>query len=115
MARQLAGAFALTVLAAACTMSPAPDARLYAALDDADARSAATTVQRTLETAPDGEARNWRNPTSGHGGSIRPVATYVSEAGQFCRRYDETLLLGDEEGSWRHDACREADGYGVWQ
>ena len=48
-------------------------------------------------------------------GRVRPVATYVSEAGQFCRRYDETLLLGGEEGSWRHDACREADGYWVWQ
>ena len=62
MIARLGGACALTVLAAACTMSQAPDARLYAALDDADTRSAATTMQRTLETAADGEARSWRNP-----------------------------------------------------
>ena len=115
MIARLGGACALTVLAAACTMSQAPDARLYAELDDADTRSAATTVQRTLETAADGEARSWRNPASGHAGSVRPLATYVSDTGMFCRNYEETLDLGGGAASFRHDACRGADGHWAWQ
>jgi surface antigen len=107
---------ALAIVATvACTTTQAPDAGLYAALGDADVRYAATTVQRSLETAPDGEARGWRNPASGYGGLVRPVTTYVSDTGQFCRRYEETLLLGGDRASYRHEACRDADGYWAWQ
>ena len=56
-----------------------------------------------------------RLPASGHAGSVRPLATYVSDTGLFCRNYEETLDLGGEAASFRHDACRGADGHWAWQ
>jgi surface antigen len=83
-------------------------------LGDGDVERAAATLQASLETARDGERRGWWNPATGHAGSVRPLVTYVSESGQFCRRYEETLALGAEAASFRHDACRGEDGYWAW-
>jgi surface antigen len=98
-----------------CTMPQDSNPALYATLGETDLVTAASTVQQTLESAPDGSMRHWANPLSGHAGTVRPVATYVSEDGRFCRQYEEELQVGEGQGSYRHLACREDDGYWVWQ
>ena len=105
----------LAVAAPACTVPQGSDPAFYATLGETDLVTAASTVQQTLEFAPDGSVRRWANPLSGHAGTVRPVATYVSEDGRFCRQYEEELRVGEGQGSYRHLACREDDGYWVWQ
>lgn len=108
-------ACALAASAAACTLPQGSDPALYASLGETDLVTAASTVQQTLESAPDGSVRRWANPLSGHAGTVRPVATYVNEDGRFCRQYEEELRVGEGQGGYRHLACREDDGYWVWQ
>ena len=105
----------LVASAPACTVPQDSDPALYATLGETDLVTAASTVQQTLESAPDGSVHSWANPLSGHAGTVRPVATYVGEDGRFCRQYEEELRLGAGQGSYRHLACREEDGYWVWQ
>ena len=105
----------LAASAPACTLSQGSDPAIYASLGKTDVVTAASTVQQTLESAPDGGVRSWSNPMSGHAGTVRPVATYVSEDGRFCRQYEEELRVGKGQGSYRHVACREEDGAWVWQ
>ena len=103
-------AAALVALVTACASVPADDPDLRAALAPDDVRAAVGTMQRALETQPDGAALSWRNPRSGHRGSVRPVATFVSEVGQFCRRYQETLEVGADTATFDQEACRVSNG-----
>ena len=45
------------------------------------------------------------------------VATYVSDAGQFCRRYEETLRFWAARQAQLAPRCAaaSADGYWAWQ
>jgi surface antigen len=114
MTLRLVPALGVAALLAACATAGSPDPNLYSKLGDGDVRRAAATLQASLETARDGERLGWRNASSGHAGSVRPLVTYVSESGEFCRRYEETLALGAEAASYRQDACRGEDGYWAW-
>jgi surface antigen len=101
----------LVALVAGCAAVPADQPDLHAALAPDDLRAAAGTMQLALETEPDGAGLSWRNPGSGHGGAVRPVATFVSDAGQFCRRYEETLEVGAETATFDQEACRDPNGH----
>ncbi len=45
-------------------------------LDDRDKRLAAEAAQKAMETAPTGQSVAWRNPDSGHSGTVTPTYTY---------------------------------------
>ncbi|MEZ5863000.1 MAG: hypothetical protein R3D25_02575 [Geminicoccaceae bacterium] len=95
----------------------APDgpAALYTALGDDDVALAAATLQRSLESEPQGGTARWRNPASGNQGSITPRDTYVSDSGHFCRVYDEELTFADgRSGTIVNAACRGDSGRWVW-
>jgi surface antigen len=83
---------------------------LYDQLTDKDTDLAVRTMQNTLETAQDGDARRWSNPASGHSGTIRVLDTRVTEGGYFCRDYEETLHVGDKSSTQKLSACRDDDG-----
>lgn len=104
---------AVAILLAGCT-TISRDPQLYAALSEGDVRMAASTMQATLETAPDGVAHAWSNPATGHGGSVTALRTFIASDGRFCRAYRETLSVGDIEGSFLHTACRTADAGWEW-
>lgn len=88
---------------------------LYAELDDTDVALAAGALQSGLETGAQGDSTPWRNSASGHAGSITPRATFVSDSGHFCRRYDERLDLADgRTGTIANIACRDDDGRWSW-
>jgi surface antigen len=103
----------LAALLAGCT-TISRDPQLYAALSDDDVEMAASTVQATLERAPDGVARSWSNAATGHGGSVTPIRTYIASNGRFCREYREVLSLGQAEGRFLHTACRRPDEGWAW-
>lgn len=79
-------------------------------LDRADQTYAARSTQTALERAPSGSATSWTNPDSGHSGTVTPVRTYQTPAGQNCREYQQTVTVGGQTQSAYGTACRQADG-----
>lgn len=79
-------------------------------LDRADRMYAARTTQTALERAPSGTVSTWRNPDSGNSGTVTPVRTYKTSGGQYCREYQQTVVVGGQSQSAYGTACRQPDG-----
>jgi surface antigen len=78
-------------------------------LDQRDKRLAAEAQQRALETVPTGQAVAWKNPDSGHEGTVTPVRTYQS-GGSYCREFQSDVILGGKSEKAYGTACRQPDG-----
>ena len=100
------------------TPAPRPQAAAvqdpYALLTPGEVALAATTMQEALETDPDGKSRSWTNEATGRAGTIKPVRTYVTRNGYYCRAYQEELRSGPKRERFRHDACRNEKGLWLW-
>jgi surface antigen len=96
-----------------CAGPPAPEL-LHADLTDREVTLAAATMEAALEHASHGETYIWRNPETGHSGAVRPQRTYLSEAGAYCRDYQETLTMDGRSASYESTACRDAEGIWRW-
>ncbi len=79
-------------------------------LDDRDRRLQAEAAQRALERAPAGRAVAWRNPDSGHAGTVKPVRTYQTAGGTYCRDYQTTVTIEGRQERASGTACRQPDG-----
>jgi surface antigen len=79
-------------------------------MDAADKRDQAQAAQKAFETAPSGKSVAWRNPDSGHNGTVTPVRTYQTASGQYCREYQQTISVGGEMHQAYGKACRQPDG-----
>jgi surface antigen len=79
-------------------------------LDKADQLYAQRNAQSALESNPVGRESTWSNPDSGHSGSITPVKTYQTAAGDPCREYQQTVTIGGRTETAYGRACRQADG-----
>jgi surface antigen len=79
-------------------------------LDDRDRRLAAEAAQRALETAPSGRSVAWRNPDSGHAGTVTPVRTYQAAGGTYCREYQTAVTIEGRQEQGYGTACRQPDG-----
>ncbi len=88
--------------------------KLYEGMTDSDVALAAEAMQLALETKPPDEPVGWINDETGHQGSIVPRQTFITDRGVFCRAYDETLAIGDRDGTVRNSACRSDDGKWTW-
>ena len=125
MLRHMPIALIVTSLLAGCastlpppTPAPRPQAAAvqdpYALLTPGEVALAATTMQEALETDPDGKSRSWTNEATGRAGTIKPVRTYVTRNGYYCRAYQEELRSGPKRERFRHDACRNEKGLWLW-
>lgn len=79
-------------------------------LDRADQAAMAQTTNRTLESAPTGQAASWRNPDSGNSGTVTPTRTYQRSGGEYCREYTQTVRVGGKTEEAYGTACRQPDG-----
>ncbi len=79
-------------------------------LDRADQAYAAQTYQNTLEATPTGQTATWVNPDSGNQGSYTPTKTYQTDAGQYCREFQQTVTVGGQTEEAYGTACRQEDG-----
>ena len=87
--------------------------RIGASLDQRDQAIANQTSQRAFETAPSNQPVTWRNPDSGHYGTIVTQPAYQSPQGQYCREYTQTINVGGQNQRAYGTACRQPDG--TWQ
>jgi surface antigen len=79
-------------------------------MDAADRRESERAAQRAFETAPSGQATAWNNPDSGNNGTVTPTRTFQTDSGQYCREFQQTVVIGGEEQQAHGTACRQADG-----
>ncbi len=82
-------------------------------LDERDKRMAVAAAQEAFENNKTGMASTWNNPDTGNSGSITPTRTYQLGDGQYCRRYEQTIMIGGEPHQTFGTACRQEDG--TWQ
>lgn len=101
----------------ACLPGPVvPDSALAtdirAAMTTDDRHIAAVAVQIAMERRDDNEASTWSNALSGNHGAVMPRRSYRSEAGAFCRQFDELVTVAGIAATFERTACR--DGSGRW-
>ena len=82
-------------------------------LDAADEKLARQTAQGSFESSKTGQTSSWRNPDTGHSGTITPTKTYHSTSGQYCREFQQTIVVGGKTERGFGTACRQPDG--SWQ
>lgn len=82
-------------------------------LDDRDKRMATEAAARAFEDSRTGESTTWTNPDSGNSGTVTPTRTYQLANGQYCRQYQQKIVIGGEENQTYGTACRQTDG--TWQ
>jgi surface antigen len=79
-------------------------------LDNKDKEIAAQTAASALENNHTGQPAAWKNPDTGNSGTITPTKTYQAASGQYCREYQQTILVGGEKHQAYGTACRQPDG-----
>lgn len=79
-------------------------------LDKADKQYAQRTAQDALEYNKVGQASTWRNPDSGHSGTVTPVNTYRSSEGTDCREFETSIYVDGKQEKGVGTACRQPDG-----
>lgn len=84
-----------------------------ASLDKADMAYHSRTAQSALETTKSGTTSTWKNPDSGHSGTITPTRTYQVASGDYCREFTQTVNIGGKTEEAYGKACRQPDG--AWQ
>lgn len=82
-------------------------------LDKADKLYAQRTAQDALEYNKTDQVSTWRNPNSGHSGTVTPVSTYRSDEGMDCREFETTIYVDNKQEVGKGTACRQPDG--TWQ
>jgi surface antigen len=83
--------------------------RIGAAMDDEDKQRAYEAQMQALESGPSGAPVGWKNPDSGHYGSIVPGPAF-DRRGTQCRQYTHTIYIGGRPETARGTACRNPDG-----
>ena len=79
-------------------------------MDANDRRESERASQQAFESAPSGQATSWSNPDSGNHGSVTPTRTFQADSGQYCREFQQTVVIGGKEEQAHGTACRQADG-----
>lgn len=79
-------------------------------LDRADQMWMERNAQQALEYNRSHQASTWHNPDSGNSGSLTPMRTFQTAQGQYCREYQQTVIIGGQPQQAYGTACRQPDG-----
>ena len=79
-------------------------------MDAADRRESERAAQQAFETAPTGQSTAWSNPDSGNQGTITPTRTFQSASNEYCREFQQTVIIGGVEEQAHGTACRQSNG-----
>lgn len=60
-----------------------------------------------------GSTINWNNPENGHSGSVKVVRDGNRSDGQYCREFQNTVIIGGKPQQAYGTACRQPNGN--WQ
>ena len=89
------------------------DASLARMLNRADRRRLIDTTQRALETGQPGQVLAWHDPWRSGGGTVVAAPAFQNAGNQWCRRYDQSILVAGEVRRGGGTACRRQGG--IWE
>ena len=78
-------------------------------LDKADMMYANQAMEQAHE-APVGETISWNNSDSGNSGTYKPVRDGYADGGEYCREYQQTILVDGRQEIGYGTACQQPDG-----
>ncbi len=82
-------------------------------MDEVD-RMRAEQAYSQAATAPVGQTIAWDNPDTGNYGSVTPIREGTKTAtGEYCREFQQTVVIGGRQEDAYGVACRQPDG--SWQ
>jgi surface antigen len=81
-------------------------------LDEVD-RMKAQQAYTQATSAPIGESIAWDNPNTGNSGTVVPVREGTKSTGEYCREFQQTVVIGGRTEDAYGVACRQPDG--SWQ
>lgn len=79
-----------------------------ASMDEVDRLKANEAVNKA-HSAPLGETIAWNNPDSGNSGTVTPLRDGVSESGQYCREFQQSVTIGGRTEEAFGIACQQPD------
>ena len=79
-------------------------------LDQRSQQIQSQTVSRTLETAQSGTTTSWVNPDNGNRGTITPTRTFRNQSGNYCRDFQQSVVIDGQSQQLNSTACRQPDG-----
>ncbi len=79
-------------------------------LDEKDRLEAERATQTALESSRSGQTIAWTNPDSGNRGTVTPTKTYQNNNNEYCREYQQTVVIGGKTEDAHGTACRQPDG-----
>ncbi|MDX1580050.1 MAG: RT0821/Lpp0805 family surface protein [Alphaproteobacteria bacterium] len=79
-------------------------------LDEADRLKHRETTYEALEYGRSYETEGWRNPDNNTAGRVTPQPAFENDAGQPCREFQQTIMVGGREEQGYGTACRQEDG-----
>lgn len=103
------GSGQVATIAVGTLLGAALGSSLGASLDKNDMNYYNNSSQYALENLTTGNTKEWRNPDTGHYGSITPTSTYHAE-GQYCRNYHQKIVIEGRTEQAYGKACRQPDG-----
>lgn len=81
-------------------------------LDKADLLYAEKAFEESHD-ANIGETIAWNNPETGNEGTYKPVRDGYADGGEYCREYQQTIIVDGRQEIGYGTACQQADG--SWQ
>lgn len=79
-------------------------------MDEVD-RQRAEQAYTQATTAPVGQTITWSNPQTGNYGAVTPTREGTKQAtGDYCREFQQTVVVGGEQQQAYGVACRKPDG-----
>lgn len=79
-------------------------------LDESDRNMMERTSLAALEHTRTGSTSTWRNPDTGHSGTVTPTRTYQQSSGTYCRDLTQTVDIDGQTQTATGMACRQPDG-----
>lgn len=100
----------LAAVAAGTLLGAFLGGQLGKSLDRAD-QLAAQQAASQAHAAPINQTIAWKNPESGHSGTVTPVREGTNtQTGAYCREYQTTIVVGGKSEAGYGTACRQPDG-----
>jgi surface antigen len=78
-------------------------------MDEVD-RMKAEQAYSQATTAPVGQTITWNNPDTGNYGTVTPTREGTRATGEYCREFQQTVVVGGQEQDAFGIACRKPDG-----
>jgi len=78
-------------------------------MDEVDKQKAHQAYTQAT-SAPVGQTIAWNNPNTGNSGTVTPVRDGTSNAGEYCREFQQEVVIGGQTEQAYGVACRKPDG-----